>query len=40
MYQRYGGEDRGIMDLNEELKTKKNDDQGIGFPIVPVFFPI
>ena len=40
MYQRYGGEDRGIMDLNEELKTSKNDDQGIGFPIVPLFFPI
>ncbi|CDW81482.1 UNKNOWN [Stylonychia lemnae] len=36
LYQRYGGEDRGINDI----KGMQNDDQGIGFPLVPIFFPI
>lgn len=36
LYQRYGGEDRGIPDI----KNLSNDEKGIGFPLVPVFFPI
>ena len=43
MYQRYGGDDQGVDDLAEELRKEdggmKNDERGIGFPLIPVFFP-
>ena len=51
LYQRYGGDHLGIDDLAEELKKDSsssegqsetaiaNDEQGIGFPLIPVFFP-
>lgn len=49
LYQRYGGDLEGIDDLAEELNRErrqgsafasKNDEQGIGFPLIPIFFPI
>lgn len=44
LYQRYGGDIHGVDDLAAELNPKgarpKNDDRGIGFPLLPVFFPI
>lgn len=49
LYQRYGGDLDGIDDLVEELNKEKNaglsretknDEHGIGFPLIPVFFPI
>lgn len=37
MYQRFGGEDIGVPDIKG---SNQNDyDRGIGFPLVPVFFP-
>ena len=49
LYQRYGGDHVGIDDLAEELNKDKregkskltsNDEHGIGFPLIPIFFPI
>lgn len=38
MYQRYGGEDIGVPDIKG---TEANDyEKGIGFPLVPIFFPV
>jgi hypothetical protein len=39
MYQRYGGEDIGVPDLKDQ-KDKNDFERGIGFPLVPVFFPV
>ena len=41
MYQRYGGDIVGVDDLAEELRESgEGDSKGIGFPLIPVFFPI
>jgi hypothetical protein len=45
LYQRYGGDIQGVNDLAAELnpgnqRVPRNDDRGIGFPLVPIFFPI
>lgn len=40
LYQRYGGEDLGIPDLKEKACENDYDRGGIGFPLIPVFFPI
>ena len=41
LYQRYGGDHLGVPDLNEEMKHgEKGDTAGIGFPLLPIFFPI
>lgn len=49
MFQRYGGDLEGIDDLVKELNRDKeegrgrqtaNDERGIGFPLIPVFFPV
>jgi hypothetical protein len=40
LYQRYGGDiDHGVDDLAQEL-DERGDEKGIGFPLIPVFFPI
>ena len=36
LYQRYGGDHIGVPDLNEV----ENDTTGIGFPLLPIFFPV
>jgi hypothetical protein len=36
LYQRYGGDHIGVPDLNEV----ENDATGIGFPLLPIFFPV
>ena len=49
MFQRYGGDLEGIDDVVKELNRDKeegrsrqtaNDERGIGFPLIPVFFPV
>ena len=40
MYQRYGGEEHGIDDLKEHTAQGGVDDKGVGFPLIPLFFPI
>jgi hypothetical protein len=42
LYQRYGGDiDHGIDDLAVHLREEKTtDEKGIGFPLIPIFFPI
>jgi|TARA_B110000285_G_C15102870_1_gene606062 hypothetical protein len=40
LYQRYGGEHLGINDLKEHTAEGKNDDHGVGFPLMPIFFPV
>ena len=37
LYQRYGGDYKGVPDLKEK---PGGDDEGIGFPLIPIFFPI
>ena len=39
LYQRYGGEEHGIDDLKEHTEAGGVDDKGIGFPLIPIFFP-
>lgn len=39
LYQRYGGEEHGIEDLNEHTAAGGTDDMGVGFPLLPIFFP-
>lgn len=39
LYQRYGGEEHGIEDLTEHTAAGGSDDMGVGFPLLPVFFP-
>tara|TARA_B110000285_G_C14560102_1_gene353103 strand:+ start:266 stop:439 length:174 start_codon:yes stop_codon:yes gene_type:complete len=36
LYQRYGGDHDGVPDLNDV----QNDTTGIGFPLLPIFFPV
>lgn len=36
LFQRYGGDQVGV----DDLKDHGEDTQGIGFPLLPVFFPI
>lgn len=40
LYQRYGGEHLGVPDLNEVTAGGESDRRGIGFPLIPVFFPL
>jgi hypothetical protein len=40
LYQRYGGEDQGIPDLKDSPTANDYDRGGIGFPLIPIFFPI
>ena len=40
LYQRFGGEDIGVPDLKDLPEGTNDYDRGIGFPLVPVFFPI
>lgn len=39
LYQRFGGEDIGVPDL-KEAEGHNDFDRGIGFPLLPVFFPV
>ena len=40
MYQRYGGDHVGIPDLKEHQEVHGPDETGVGFPLLPVFFPV
>jgi hypothetical protein len=40
LYQRYGGEDIGVADMKDLPKGTNDYEHGIGFPLVPIFFPI